>query len=89
MVGEGYDYTTVGATVYQYSVIVLTYTEALDTTGNVSNYAQDLIVKNKDGATLVAEDEYDTFILEGKEDELIVVIYDTEKLAKYSIECKS
>jgi hypothetical protein len=89
LVGEGYNYTTVGATVYQYSVIVLTYTEALDTTGNVSNYAQDLIVKNKDGDTLVAEDEYDTFILEGKEDELIVVIYDTEKLAKYSIESKS
>jgi hypothetical protein len=85
----GYDLESVVDTVYAYSIIVLTYTEPLDDTGNVSNYAQDLIVKNKDGDTLVAEDEYDTFILEGKEDELIVVIYDTEKLAKYSIESKS
>jgi hypothetical protein len=89
LVGEGYDYTTVSAKVYQDkdSVIVLTYTEALDTTGNVSNYAQDLIVKDKDGEELVAEEDYETFVVNGNE--LVVVIYDVSNLKKYSIESKS
>jgi len=69
------------------SIIVLTYTEALDTTGNVSNYAQDLIIKNKDGDVLVAEEDYKTFVV--NDNELVVVIYDVSNLKKYSIESKS
>jgi len=71
--------------------IIITYTEALeaDDENLVKLYAQDLIVKNRDGDTLKPGIDYTTKVVAGKE--LIVTVFkdNPEHLYRYTVESKS
>ena len=70
------------------STITITFTEKLN---NEKDYrlAYDLVVKNKDGDTLVADEDYITYVDGTDKAKLIIEVRDVTNLDKYTVETKS